>query len=232
MNTLKSMHIEVWSNDGSQMLSFRGESDSKPGLGYIWFVMFRREFESLVEGRISMAQDGNHKLDTMGACWTFLYMPVPSKSHGEMTVPYLRVEIPLFIQQLILRKAIHIWESQKGIKGQTVKVIIELSQETRDRWVRKYGQGKGKVRWNIHKNLLARVEEHKSDEGFRNMLNRINQIALNRTEGWFDTAEVRLIKDLDGYWWSAINPKGQQVMNGTLVNHGARKGKFDWSLHT
>lgn len=230
MNTLKSMRIEVWTDGDTQMCAIRGESDNKPGLSYIWFVMFRKEFTALVEGKVGMLQDGYHKLDSMGDRWTFFDMQMPSRSHGEMTIPFLSIEMPLFVQQLLLRKATHIWEAQKGMK-QTDKVSIELTQEMRDRWMRKYGQGKGKVKWNIPEDLQARVDQHKSDKRFAECLDRINQIALNRTEGWFDTAEVRIGSDRESYWWSAFAPSGKMVMNGGLVNHSRDDG-FDWSIHT
>ena len=231
MNTLKSMRMEVWTDGETQMCSIRAESDKKPGLSYIWFVMFRSELTNVVNGQASMLQYGYHKLDTMGERWTFFDLQMPSRSHGEMTIPYISIEVPRFVQQLLLRKATHIWEAQTGMK-QTDKVHIELTQEMRDRWLRKYGQGKGKVRWDILSELQARVDEHKSDKQFVKCLDNINQIALNRTEGWFDVASVRIGSDRESYWWRAYAPSGKMVMNGGLLNHSREEGKFDWSLHT
>ncbi len=234
MNTLKSMHIEVWSDNGRGMLSIRGDAheSAKPGLSYLWFLMFEREFRDIVSGRMTSAQDGYHKLDTMGDRWTFFDMQVPVRSHGEMTIPYINLEVPLFVQQTLLRMCERIWSAGSGIKGATQKVTIHLTLQMRNRWIRKYGQGKGSVRWVVDADTQTRIDAHKSDAKFTSCIQHIEQIARNRTEGWFDTASVHMGKDLDGYWWSCVSPNGNRVMTGGLVNHSRDESTFDWSLHT
>jgi hypothetical protein len=181
---------------------------------------------------LTSAQDGYHKLDAVGDRWTFFDMNIPSRSHGEMKIPFVSIEVPLFVQQMLLRACERVWDAQKDMKGRVASVIIELTQERRDRWVRKYGQGKGTVRMVIDDESQARIDAHKSDAGFVRCLERIEQIAKNRTEGWFDTASVHMGKDRDGYWWSCVNPQGKLTMNGGLVNHSRDESKFDWSIHT
>lgn len=234
MLALGRMYLEVWSDKGRGLVSVRGDTvaSDKKGLSYVWFVMFEREFREIVTNRVVMMQDGYHKLDVMGDRWTFFDMQVPKRDIGEMTIPYVSIDMPEFVQQILLRQCERIWAAQKDIKGQTDKVVIDLPYERRVRWMRLYGQGKGQVRTIADSDTLARIEQHKSDSEFNRCLARINQIALNRTDGWFDTADVRIGKDLDGYWWSCVSPQGKLIMSGGLVNHSRDESKFDWSIHT
>jgi hypothetical protein len=113
------------------------------------------------------------------------------------------------------------------------KVTIEFSADYRARITRLYGQGKGVVDLKIEPETRARLDAIASeDKGFAQRLEQLERIARNTTRGFHERASLYIGKDWDGFFWSALDPRGRSVLVGGLINHAAKSGGHDWSLHT
>lgn len=241
MNSLKDFSVVIYSDrDKRDMIAIEGHPrEQTQGLRYISFYLYREEFESIVNGKSSSANDIAHNFRAMGDHWTFYDLDFSREASGIMQVPYLTVNVPKFIQQLILTVAKRIWamyhkafDTNPSEAQYLDRVKLEFSQATRDRWVRLYGFGKGKVVLDIDPQVQERFDEHMKNDQFQKRIEYLKQIALNSTIAFFETGTVKISKDWDGYYWRALNPHGQQRMVGGLVNHSREPGKFDWSIHT
>jgi len=239
MDNLKTFAFNVWTDGKWDMCSIRASrEEGAPGLRYIWFVLPRESLESLVSGKTSTAEDGYHKLVIYGDAWTFYDMEYPRDAAGVVQVPYYRAEIPRTFAKVLLRVARWVWRMQRTHGTEETrrdgdKVTLEFSDKHRARICRLYGQGKGGVEWRALPETRERIEALKrEDVGFAERLRNIEQIAKNTTRGFHEAASVSISKDLDGFFWSALNPRGRAVLHGGLVNFAAKSGGHDWSIHT
>ena len=244
MNTLKDFSITIYSDNDSynrvrDMISFdiKCNETDEPGLKSMWFFFSREEFESLVNGKSNSAIDGYHSLRAFGDLWTFYDMEWPRESKGVMKVPYFSIAFPQFIQELILKAAKRIWALyhqafEMDPEGRFDRFRLDLPQAMRDRWVRLYGRGKGKVVLEVEPQVKERFDEHMTNEQFRQQIDYLKQVAQNMTIAFFETSKVVIQKDWDGYYFKEISPSGKVITVGGVVNHAREPGKFDWSTHT
>ena len=237
MNGFKTFSFEIWTDGRYDMCSIRADlAQEGKGLRYVWFVFDRRDFEAIVAGKTSTAADGFHKLDICGDLWTFFNLEMPRDTSGTMSVPYYRAEIPRTFVKLLARVAGRVWTMQRKYgteESRGDKVTLEFDAAYRARITRLYGQGKGLVDWQTLPETRERIDAlAREDKGFAERLEQLETIARNTTCGFHQRAALSISKDYDGFFWSAKNPQGQSVLHGGLVNHAAREGGHDWSLHT
>jgi transposase-like protein len=220
------------------MCSIRADRDElATGLRWIWFVVDRTDFDALVDGKASTAADGYHKLDVCGDAWTFYDMEILRDAAGTMSVPYYRAEIPRIFGKLLARVARRVWTMQREFgteESRGEKVTLEFSAEYRARIVKLYGQGKGQVEWRTQPETRERIDALAlEDKGFAERIAQLERIARNTTRGFHERASLYIGKDHGGsFFWNAMNPRGRSVLVGGLINHGAKTGASDWSLHT
>ncbi len=102
--------------------------------------------------------------------------------------------------------------------------------------LRLYGQGLGDVQLDFGsykaeetRDLVALCLDQ-GGETFARSFEGVQRIAQNTTWGFHQHARVSLYKeDETSLAWAAFDPKGRRIMNGAIVNHGARTGGHDWS---
>lgn len=208
-----------------------GSKSSSNALERISFYFTRKEFENLLEGKVSSVNDIVHNLRCFGDEWLFYDINFPETTCGTMTVPYRRVIVPTIIQKLMLRVARMTWtEFASNAKDWKQTKTFDLSSDTRKRWIKMYGHGKGEVTLDIPEGLSYRIESDRDDVDFERSLQHIIKIAKNTTHAYFDRARVTLSADGNSYYWVAYGPNGRAVMNGGLINHGTEAP--DWKIHT
>ena len=243
MKNLRNMRVEFWIDGLRDVFALRADTnrlDDGEGLRSIWFILDRGDLESIVSGRVNTAEDGYHKLAVFGDTWTFYDMlEFPCQQCGVIACPYYQAEIPNFFARMLLRVGRWAWKGLRDNRDpdrsyMSPHVELELSTDYRKRICRLYGMGKGSVRWHLGPDAEARLAEIKPMAGkaFDERLDQIGRIARNSTRGFHQTAHVSLSKDWDGFYFEAQTPTRRLIMNGGLVNHGARQGTHDWSIHT
>lgn len=239
MNSLSALRFEVWIDGAHEMMSIRGERPKDlPGLRWIWFVLSRSELDSVCSGKVATLEDGYHKAIIHGDQWTFYDFEIPLKTYGEVKCPFVRVDIPRTFLKALYRLVKKTWNKLHQARNAGVssydlpRVVIEPSATQSNTILRLYGAGKGEVEWHMDDATRIRLDECKGAGNFDSRLEQIETIARNSTRGFHQRAHVRIYKDLDGFFWKALNPKRQEIMHGGIVNHSREPGKFDWSIHT
>jgi hypothetical protein len=251
MNTIKSFKFSMWSDKRgydmcciearnsslrSSDLSVRDESET--GLRYISFYMTREEFYSLVRGKSSSANDIGHNVRAYGDSWTFYDLDFPRATSGVMSVPFVRIDFPRFVQELLLTIATKAWSLYKqafanGMEEYDMqRACIEFDQKTCDRFVRLYGSGKGKVVLNMSDETRENFNKDMENAQFRDRVEHLKRIALNSTRGFFDCASVRINGGDGDYYWVAGDPSGRTILNGGLILHSRDSANPEWSIHT
>lgn len=243
MKHLTNLRFEIKSDKSSEWISIRAD-----GPRHIWFVVGRDELSDVCKGKTRALEDGYHKLAIDGDWWTFYDMEgFPRERHGVMHVPYIRVHFPRTFMRAVYRLARKTWQRQhdarKGLDEcehwKVPEVRVDISPEHAAHIEELYGQGLGSVELNVTDGTTDFLNERltdavdKGDQTLFDMLDRVRCIAVNQTRGFHDTARVRLSKDWDGFFWEAYAPgRTRPFMHGGIVNHGAREGGHDWSIHT
>jgi hypothetical protein len=260
MKTFKNLKVEVVTDPrdpkcvraADQYVSIRGDlGEDSPGLHYVWFCLTREELATIARDGYASMRDGYHRLDVMGDRSTFYNMDEiigANKSSGKASIPYLAAYWPAQAWRVIQRLAMRVWDGQKrafldGADRYSVpRVDLEITAAMRGRWTRIYGQGTGKVELEVAPGYLETDDTRELFEArlkldgprpLRESVERLRQIAANLTYASHHVATVVLHKDLDGYYFSFRNPHGRtDGLRGGVVNHGARNGEQEWSIHT
>ena len=240
MNTCEHFRIECWFSHNEKRMSLRIDD--------IWFVMTKAEFWQAT-GDGGVIADISHRLDCGWSRWMFYDVPIPSQSTGSFTTKYLALNVPYVAQQMLRRITSRIWNQmtpEQIKREERVSVLIPL--ETRNRWISRYGQGKGHVRFDLWDEDQSLYNETVTKDGsFKKMIDRVTTIAQNSTHRFDETARLRLSWDGDRredgtrepnrWYWEAYAPRGQRIMNGGIIFHdnrspGADPGEGHWSIHT
>ena len=117
MQNLKSFRFEIWTDGKYDMCSIRANRDqAETGLRWIWFVLDRRDFEAIVAGKATTAEDGYHKLNIWGDMWTFYDLEMPRDASGVMPGGQSFKTLPEFKRILAHEKA-------KFYRGFTEKLL-------------------------------------------------------------------------------------------------------------
>lgn len=231
------MRMDVYSDGTREMCTVEAQmQEGSAGLRYISFYFTRQEFTDIVMGRSSSACDIGHNLRAFGDMWTFFDLDFPSKAEGVMQVPYVNLMVPKQAQLIMLKAAKRVWAGLKKNPPENrydaPRVSITLSQSWRDRMMRLYGVGKGKVQLDLRGVSELQLEKECQTESFKHAFERVKTIAQNSTRAYFQTATLYISKDREDYYWIARNPKGFTIMNGGIVNHSKDGDAPDWSCHT
>lgn len=258
MKDLASLKFEVWCNYPSdernppqEMVAIRGQrEEGVEGLRYIWFVLTSVEFQDLLTGKRTTAEDGYHQVVVHGDSWLFYDMEAlgGAKKSGNLSVPFYRANMPHTFMKAVLRLCKKTWKLlingyydctiSKGNKYDLPhRIEIVVSKKHCERVERLYGQGLGNVvidfgDWKPEEAIKAwTFNSLNGGESFNRCVERLICIARNQTWGFHQTAKLGVSKDGDGFYWVAYSPSGRRIMNGGLVNH-SRDGGNDWSTHT
>lgn len=244
MLTFETMTIKVRRSDKDTMLDFHFESPPAEGQADYerpmrYFTLTLDEFEQVVKGGI--VRDGYRRVEQQfGYAWLIYNVSNVSgstKSQGKVEVEFYCCQIPHFAQRVLLRY--FKWLAKPlgfGVARTDREVVIYLSKQRRERWLRLYGCAKGKLEFklcgDVTENFLAECLAQDPDGKGRLQENveSVKRIALNSTQAFWETATLKLAKDWDGFYWEAYRPSGHRIMNGGIINHG--KDRPDWSIHT
>lgn len=246
MNTLK-LRFEVWIDGRYNMMSIRGERE-KPGpnesaemrINYIYFVLNEKDLRTFETNSFNdTIEDGFHRMNLCGDLATFFNFELPRGKEGVLKIPFLTLEIPVFVRKMIVRMVRGTWKrlraaaSNSGQPERTPNVVIEFSQEQTERLLAKYGQGKGKVLVKSEKETLDKIaDDMVKSPDFGSCYERLMQIAKNSTRAKHQLAELHVYPDRDDYGWTAFDWKKRRIMNGGLINHARDGAPPDWSIHT
>jgi hypothetical protein len=208
-----------------------------------FFCFTKREFYDVVNGRISEVRDIGHRLSIQGDVWTIYDVEFPHAPFGEIHGRYWHCEMPRKAAKILLRYLK--WLDTKRTKNDYIEATIPLA--TRQRWLNRYGQGKGSVEVVTDPACQERLERDMRYEeavlegaatsvrerrrSLREQYDGLLSIARNSTASWRERAFLSISTDLDGYYWVAKTPAGQRILNGALVNH-SKSAEPDWSTHT
>lgn len=221
MNNLTNIRWTIHNN----LVSLRAECEG-PYKG-IWFVILNKELDDFTTPTLGITMhDIGHHMHICGDTCTFYDFSIPSKATGTMEIPYVSVNIPLFVRKVLTRYARLV---QKGLSDSD-RVEVTLSHERIARWKKLYGIGKGSVDVELasyygDEDVAATLEERKKKGNFTEMLGRLEQIERNQTYAFFQKRTLRIAKDWDGYTFVSGG------LFGGLVNHGTEE-EPNWSIHT
>jgi hypothetical protein len=210
------------------------DAERTDGMNYVSFFMTEEEFTGVMKGEIGAVTDIGHNLRVDGERFTFfdLDLGYRHETRGIMRVPYVIMMVPYHVRKILLRAVQRTWNRCLP-DGDRLRIDIPLA--TRERWLSKYGQGKGEV-------LIDLVNGEKTKEffdecqaaggkTFSDCIDRLVAIARNTTFKNNERGVVKLFKDWDGFYFNILGPDGHSRMNGGVINHG-RDGTHDWSTHT
>lgn len=245
MEGLENFRFQVWRDGQTDMCAFRAEMPESQGLKYLWFVMNQEELRVIVSNSMASAVDGYHNLRVMGDLWTFYDLELPIEPGGG-TLPgkYYNMIVPRFFARMLWRMAKKVWGPNLGnVEREPVeKVEFTFSKEYQARISRLYGQGKGQVKLQASKETETSVLNLVTEScQFAEQYARLCNIAQNSTRGFHQTAILKMesynevrgrLSKVDEFYWCAFSHNGSRLMNGGLINHGAKDGKHDWSIHT
>jgi hypothetical protein len=263
MKDFTSLKFEMWCNYPSddrnppqEMVAIKGQrgEEGNEGLRYVWFVLSRTEFQDLLTGKRTTAEDGYHQVVVHGDSWLFYDMESLGgrRKSGTFSVPFYRANMPRTFMRAVLRLCKKTWKllangykdciAAKGNKYDLPhRIEIVVSKEHRERIERLYGQGLGNVRIDFgdykaeeakvaFDNLMENGGE--GDRSFRSCVEGRIAIVKNSTWGFHQTGTLRLFyRGPNEFDWAAINPQGKAFYNGGIINHG-RDGGNDWASHT
>jgi hypothetical protein len=249
MRAFSKLFFEIKGDASSDWLTILGERpEGSPGLRHVWFVLTRKELEKLIAGEIDTTSDGYHTVLVYGDRWTFYDFELPLNKAGSFECKYLAVDLPRVFMRAVQRLARKTWGLMKAARDadprgehtydRPTSVRLDMTPAHVERALRLYGQGHGEVIFDFGdykpEETAAFMRECRAHGGstFSDSLFRVQTIARNSTWSVFQRATVRMSKDWDGFYWEARTPRGRRIMNGGIVNHGARDGGHNWSVHT
>jgi hypothetical protein len=234
MITFKRMSLEVYKRaNGEGMIALHASEPlvGTEGIRYLSFYFTHEEFSGVLVGRLSGCSDCSHNLRRFGELYTFYDMEFSRHVRGVMHVPFVNVSIPRYVAKILDRV---VRMALRGCEPDGGRITVELSFATRERWMRQYGQGTGKVNVDVSDEKSAAFFTEMCTHGgetFARCIENLKDIARNTTYRHTDVGTVKLFKDYDGFYFCIITPRGSQGLNGGVINHG-RDGKYDWSTHT
>lgn len=238
MQTFREMHLEVYRRENREaMVSLHAEGvtvgdpdarSSEAGIHYLSFYFTHREFTGVMRGELSGCNDIGHNLRACGEMLTFFDMDFPSSARGVMRVPYVNLHVPFHVRRILLR-AVNMTLRRCEPGGERLRVGIPF--DLRGRWSKQYGQGTGRVEWDVHGKEF--FDECQRDGGatFKRCMDSLHAVGRNGTFRHTDVARVCLSKDADGFYFRVFDAKGNCRLNGGVINHG-RDGAHEWSTHT
>jgi hypothetical protein len=182
--------------------------------------------------------DGFHKAEVCGDMWAFYDWEIPTRTCGRVDVAYRSVEIPRQVVRLFYRYA--------RLKARHLKPDtdheIDVPLARRERWLTRYGQGKGTVCVNVDDRMREKYDQAVGDPSFDDMLARLKQIAINTTRSMWQEASVFLSYDFAGFYFTVFTPDNKPTMRGGLIHHRPGKEAYavelnapagaHWSIHT
>ncbi len=235
MLAFKNMHLTVYKrNNGEGMVALEAQEPREEGEGvkYLSFYFTLDEFNGLFTGKLGSCNDIGHNVRSMGGeVFTFYDMEFSSQSRGVMKVPFVNVNIPRYVSRVLMRV---VRMTLRHCEPDGKRKRVELSHANRERWLRQYGQGTGKVEIDVTSPESAAFftdcRTH-GGETFTRCIEGLKNIARNTTYRHTDVGTVKLSKDWDGFYFKIITPRGSCTLNGGVINHG-RDGGHDWSTHT
>ncbi len=230
MESLKNFKFSAW-NDGDRQACYIEADVPSAKLGRIYFYMSRKEFEEFVSGHCSL-EDIHHYLRSFGDLATFFDMDVPNKSYGEMTIPYVNVNFPLFVRRILLKWAEKQWNS--AVKCHMNRPAISISNKKLENWSRLYGVGTGNFGINIFNERAQELFDGSQSGNFNDKLEYLTTIAKNHTNAFFQKVNVNLYRDGNSFNFDFKKLSFKQDrfvgFHGGLINHG--KDEPDWNIHT
>jgi len=239
MLAFKNMHLTVYKRDnGEGMVALEAREpavevkSSDDGIRYLSFYMRLQEFEDLMDGKASSLTDISHNVRRMGELYTFYDLEFGAPhTFGAMKAPYVNIMLPHYVTR-ILRRAVRMTLRHCEPGGE--RKSVEVSVLNRERWLRQYGQGTGKVEIDVASPegaaFFTECRTH-GGETFTRCIENLKAIARNTTYRHTDVGTVKLSKDWDGFYFRIITPRGSCSLNGGVINHG-RDGEHSWSTHT
>ncbi len=232
MKNLTEFRFSAW-NDGDRQACYIEASVPEGKLRKIYFYMSRDEFESFASGKVNSFNDISHNLRSIGDNVTFYDLDFPNKNFGELTVPYVNINFPIFVRKILLKWANKQWNS--NIKCHNLRPDIIINQNRLERWVRLYGCGSGCC---VLKFYNEKDEEHyqlNKSENFGLAVQHLIKVGENNTFCFFDKVSLNLSKDGEGFYFSftkhGFKESKQVFFNGGLINHGTKENP-NWSIHT
>jgi hypothetical protein len=212
MKDLFNLKFEVKCADGVPRIWIQAETGLKERFRFISFIMSLESFEKFSKNSWSYhEEDCYYHLASSGDRVTFynLELPVHQRA-GELNVPFISVNFPMFARRIILRAAKRI---VKTGKNDTIQVHpLKLA-----RWEKLYSRQSGMVMTLSSTDTFARVQKlERSGSNFLEKLEYLKKIAKNSTSTFWETAKLHLSTDSDGFFWVARNPRGQEILHGGL----------------
>ena len=200
-------------------------------LKYISFYMSKDEFGQFVSGFCSI-NDIGHNLRSFSDTVTFYDLNFDTAVHGVAQVNYANINFPLFVRKILKRWADKQWKSTETHQQ---RPVIKVSNEKLNRWVKNYGVCSGQVNLVVREESQEFFNQCNESESFKINIERLLTIGRGYTKRFYETVNLSLSKDWDGFYFSfgkvKFNNHVQSIgLNGGLVNHG--KEKPDWSIHT
>ena len=157
MNLLNNLRLEFWKSRSSNMVTIRADCPSDSKISYICFVMMEAEFTAFATKSMMECRDGYHHLKSEGDIVTFYNWEYDTReNYGVLQVPYIKVEIPMFVRRLWLKIAKARWTAAKSDEE---KSHLEISPERVKGWLRRYGCGakvEQSLRWTITRKISFR----------------------------------------------------------------------------
>lgn len=225
------IRFSAWNDSGRKMCCISGNIEGSK-LSYISFYFTHDEFREFANGRESFS-DIAHNLRTYGEHCMFFDLPDFVSTHGVAQLPYIRLTIPYFIRNVLLRWAERRWKDDASRDYYKPREEILITPERASRWLKLYGQAKGNVRLDMDDLTRNFLEEKLSEpnSNLRENIDRLVSIARNSTYKFYQTGIVRLSKDWNGFFFNILTPRGLSSLNGGVINHGT-KDEPRWSIHT
>jgi hypothetical protein len=229
---LDNLYFEVWRNDRCGMMSIntvkRINITAVDDL-YISLYLSDKEVAQFAGNNFDLIlSDGFGKLRCSGDSHTFFKLEIPSHLEmGVMNISFVTVQIPLMVRKMIHRVCKRLWAK---LPKDSHRVRITFTAQQIERWMRKYGQGKGMLdvqESNIRCHLSEVVANTEHLESLSDRLQYVKRIALNSTCATYQVATLRLSCEKDCIDWAAYNPHGKFIMNGAIVER-----EDCWSIHT
>jgi hypothetical protein len=206
---------------------------------YLTFYLTPAElYECATRGR-AMLSDGYHRLIAEWGRWSVFDFTASSKTGvSTMNVTVTTLDMPPRFLACVRRLLRHLELRRLQNDEDTFEHRLSVTPERMAGFVERYSQGAGQVElvtddktgsWLLHAMF-------RGGDSFARSWETLVRIAANSTKTYYQKAMLRVSSGgsqdwEDGYYWTALSPKGAPLMHGGLINHG-KDGEQDWSVHT
>lgn len=230
MKNLTKFEFSAW-RDGDRRACYIRAEFPESKLKMIYFYMDKEEFLQFCRGSCSIT-DISHNLNSFGNMVRFYDLDFPNSSHGTQAVNFVNLNWPIFSRQILLHWAEEQWKSEES---HMQRPTIKVSNEKLARWEKNYGNCTGQINLVVCEDSKEFFNKCNESIQFQTNVERLITIGKGYTQKFFETVNLYLYKDYDGFYFNfgkvKFNGKIQPVgLNGGLINHG--KEKPDWSIHT